>query len=117
MLKIGDKVKVTYTNGEQFLGYLRGETPKMWKIEFDGQPGESRIRKTMDIVLVDDPKTQELEVFEVPVMVAEYSKKQARSLNWKMTLIIGATLLLAAFAIGVGLDVIEIGQFGIKFVF
>ena len=117
MLKIGDKVKVSYTNGDQFLGYLKGETPKMWKIEYDGHSGVSRIRKTMDIVLVDDPETPELEVLEVPVAVADYSKKQSRGLKLRMGLLYGAVILIAAFAILVGLDLIEIGQNGIKFVF
>jgi len=117
MLKIGDKVKVTYTNGDQFLGYLRGETPKMWKIEYDGHTGISRVLKTMDMVLVDDPETPELEVLEVPVHVNDYSKKQSRNLSWKLALLYGATILIAAFAILVGLDLLEVGATGIKFVF
>jgi len=117
MLKIGDKVKVTYTSGDQFIGYLRGETLKTWKIEYDGQHGETRIRKTMDIALIDDPETPELEVMEVPVAIADYSRKQARGLNWRMGLLYGVVILIAAFAILVGLDLLEVGATGIKFVF
>lgn len=117
MLKVGDKVKVTYTNGDQFLGYLTGETPKMWKINFDGTKGDSRILKTMDIVLVDDPKTPELEVLKVPVSVKEWSKKQGRAMNWRIAVIVGVSILLAATAILVGLDILHIGSEGIYFSF
>lgn len=61
MLKVGDKVKVTYADGDQFVGRIVGETAKQWKVDFDGT-GEKRVNKSMDVELVDDPKTPEPEV-------------------------------------------------------
>jgi hypothetical protein len=121
MLKVGDKVKVTYTNGDQFLGRIVGETAKQWKIDFDGEE-ERRINKSMKVELVDDPKTPEKEVISVvPEEASEKPRKRKRSssntLSRKEWAIVGAALLLAAFAICVGLGYIEIGEAGIHFNF
>ncbi len=133
-MKIGDKVKVTYSNGDQYVGRLTGETAKMWQITSDGAAkGEQRIRmafkvadkyrenKTMQMELVDDPETLEKEVIsvvpDIDTTLKAYKKSQDRNINWKLCLIIAGTLLIAAFAICVGLDVISIGQGGIQFHF
>ncbi len=51
-MKIGNKVLVTYSNGDQCAGSIVGETAKSWKVEFDS--GDTRtIRKTMDIDILD----------------------------------------------------------------
>lgn len=47
----------------------------------------------------------------------DYVKSESRKTDIKIGFIIGATLLLAAFAIGVGLGFIEIGANGLNFVF
>ena len=46
-----------------------------------------------------------------------FKEKQSNYLNRATYVIVGFTLLLAAFAILVGLDLIEIGEKGIKFMF
>jgi hypothetical protein len=117
MLKIGDKVKVTYSDGSQFIGYITGETSKMWKINYDGAGNESRILKSMDIVLMDDPKTPNIEVAEISVKVKELIKKEERSVNWQMAAFIGVSILLAITAILVGLNFLQIGSEGINFTF
>lgn len=121
-MKLGDKVKVTYTNGDQFLGRIVGETAKQWKIDFDGE-GERRVNKSMQVELVDDPKTPEKEVISTVVeepcceKPAKKKKESSNTLSGKEWVIVGAALLLAAFAICVGLDLISIGESGIKFNF
>ena len=119
-MKIGDKVKVTYSDGDQFLGVIVGETAKQWKVDFDGT-GEKRVSKTMQIELVDNPKTPEKEVISRPAnvdkMLEDHKKKQARSINWRMSLIIGVTVLLVATAILVGLGYLNLGAEGIYFSF
>ena len=79
-MEFGDKVMVTYKNGDQFVGRIKDETEKMWVIEFDnndvrkiknnesvalGNSNLSLVRKTMKIEIVDDPKTPEVETPEV----------------------------------------------------
>ena len=59
-LHFGDKVLVTYKNGDQFVGRIKDSTDKTYTIEFDD--GDlRRIRKTMNIKLIDDPETPEIE--------------------------------------------------------
>jgi len=53
-MTIGDRVLVTYTNGEQLVGLIIGETEKMWNIDFDGEEKTRRVRKAMDIQLLED---------------------------------------------------------------
>jgi len=53
-MTIGDRVLVTYTNGEQLVGLIIGETEKMWNIDFDGEEKTRRVRKAMDIELLED---------------------------------------------------------------
>lgn len=112
-MEIGDKVKLTYANGDQYIGRIYGETEKMWKIDFDGTLGTKRVNKNSNVVLIDDPKTPEKEVISYPKgvdgMLKSYIKKQERNLNWKMALIVGVTLLLATTAVLVGLDIIQFG--------
>lgn len=121
MLKIGDKVKVTYSNGDQFTGYLIGETEKTWKINYDGPGGKQRIRKSMQIELVDDPKTLVKEVVSIPSNVKEslesYKRHQVRSMNWRLALIVGVAVVLASIAILVGLDYLHLGAEGVYFTF
>ena len=68
-MKIGDKILVTYSNGDQFAGRIFGETAKSWKVEFDN--GDQRtIRKTMTMEVLpenDVPETEE-KVEETPVV-------------------------------------------------
>ena len=59
-MKFGDKVMVTYKNGNQFIGRIKDETEKMWVIEFDDNDVR-RIKKTMPVEIVDDPETPEIE--------------------------------------------------------
>jgi len=62
-MKIGDKVLVTYSNGDQFVGRIFGETAKSWKVEFDD--GDQRtIRKTMDIEVLNEDADDETPVVE-----------------------------------------------------
>lgn len=80
-MKIGDKILVTYSNGNQFAGMIVGETAKSWKVEFDN--GDDRtIRKTMDIEVIDNPKTEvdeltDEQVDEVLEEIAESDKELA----------------------------------------
>ena len=46
-----------------------------------------------------------------------FKEKQNNYLNRATYVIVGVTLLIATFAILVGLDLIEVGEKGIKFVF
>ena len=50
-MKIGDNVKVTYTDGDENFGVIMGETAKQWKIMFDKQI-EKRVSKSMKVELV-----------------------------------------------------------------
>lgn len=70
-MKIGDKVLVTYTDGDQKAGRLVGETEKMWKIDFD-EEGEKRVSKKMTVAKIDDPETEKKEVITIdPEQVIE----------------------------------------------
>ena len=121
-MKIGDKVCLTYGNGTQFNGRIVGETAKQWKIDFDRE-GVKRVNKTMHVELIDDPLTPEKEV--ITTVVTEpccdhKPKKRERgsnSLSGKEWAIVAVAIVLAAFAIGVGLDLISIGEGGIQFHF
>ena len=64
-MTIGDRVLVTYTNGDQREGTLVGETEKQWKVDFDGE--EKRVSKKMQVELVE----VEEEVVEPEVEVVE----------------------------------------------
>jgi hypothetical protein len=62
-MKIGDRVIVSYADGDQFFGGIFGETAKCWKIEFDN--GDSKtVRKTTKIELVpsvdETPEAEEM---------------------------------------------------------
>ena len=60
-MKIGDKILVTYSDGDQFAGRIYGETAKSWKVEFDN--GDKRtIRKTMTIDVIPEDETVEEKV-------------------------------------------------------
>jgi hypothetical protein len=64
-MTIGDRVLVTYNNGEQREGTLVGETEKQWKVDFDGE--EKRVSKKMQVELVEDLTEEEVdEVIETP---------------------------------------------------
>lgn len=119
-MKRGDKIKVTYAKGDQFIGRITGETEKTWKVDFDGGKVK-RISKEMKIELIDDPKTPEKEVVSRPAnvdkMLKDYKRKEARKINRRMAIIIGITLLLAATAILIGLDKLHMGAEGIFFNF
>ena len=76
-MKIGDKILVTYSNGDQFAGRIVGETPKSWKVEYDDGTKKT-IRKTMDIEVIDDPVDfTEEEVDEVLEEIAESDENLA----------------------------------------
>lgn len=118
-MKTGDKVKVTYSDLSQKIGRIVGETTKMWKIDFDGDgEDEKRIMKTMDIELVDDPKTPEKEVVskvikdpdqEFPEFVKAWGRKQNRSIQIRVAVAILFALGIAAVAILNYLEIIHIG--------
>lgn len=61
-MKVGDKVKVIYSNNRQFVGRIVGETAKQWKIDFEST-GEKRVNKTMIIQLVDSTPVAKEEFF------------------------------------------------------
>jgi len=84
-MKFGDKVMVTYKNGDQFVGRIKDETEKMWVIEFDDNDVR-RIKKSMQIEIVDDPKT---EVDETP----EVETEKSNPWPWIITFLIVATIL------------------------
>jgi len=108
-MKIGDKILVTYSNGDQFAGRIYGETAKSWKVEFDD--GDQRtIRKTMTIEVVDDPtpveevvETPVEEVVEEPVVTEPRQPTQyTPSKKLKRTnLIILAVVVLIVVAVGI----------------
>jgi len=118
-MKIGDKILVTYSNGDQVAGRIYGETAKSWKVEFDVDGDQRTIRKTMDIEVIDDPETEveedekecgdeafwEAEV-KVPYEPTKYtpSKKLKRG---NVILLVGILLAMAAIGAvivyGVGL--------------
>ena len=68
-MTIGDRVLVTYTNGNQREGTLVGETEKQWKVDFDGE--EKRVSKKMQVEVVTLPGTEDVEVEEDVVEVDE----------------------------------------------
>jgi hypothetical protein len=62
-MKIGNRVLVTYANGSELAGFINGETPKSWKIEFDNGD-QKTVRKTSKIKILDKPEP----VVEKPVV-------------------------------------------------
>lgn len=92
-MNLGDKVMVTYKNGDQFVGRIKDETEKMWVIEFDDNDTR-RIKKTMQIELVDDPETPEKEVVTEPTEPKRKSKVWA----WIIAFLVVAT---AATVLGI----------------
>ena len=96
-MKIGDKVVVTYADGDQFVGRIVGETEKMWKMDFDGEDEIRKVRKSLDIQLVDDPETPEPEVApveEVEVPTDEEFEAPMEEPKKKWGLVIMASIIL-----------------------
>ena len=54
-MKVGDKILVTYSDGDQFVGRIYGETEKSWRVEFD-DGSKKTVRKTTDIQVINDPE-------------------------------------------------------------
>ena len=54
-MKVGDKILVTYSDGDQFAGRIYGETEKSWRVEFD-DGSKKTVRKTTDIQVIEDPE-------------------------------------------------------------
>lgn len=107
-MKAGDKVLVTYKDGDQFVGRITGETEKSWKIEFD-DGNKKTIRKTMDIEVIDDPETvvDETPVEEPAVEVPDYIPSHyapSKRLKRKNLLIF---LFIMAATVGIGLVIIK----------
>ena len=107
-MKIGDKVKVTYTNGDQCIGRIVKETEKTWLVDFDGAKTK-RVKKSANVVLVDDPKTPEKEVVSIPASVIKYSKKQSRGMKWRVGIWIIVALALATVAVLGFMGIIPLG--------
>lgn len=97
MLKVGDKVKVTYSDGDQFLGRIVGETAKQWKVDFDGT-GEKRVNKSTQVELVDDPKTETKEVIHYTRKEYKPSKRVRRN---NVLIFLGIMAVMAALGYAV----------------
>jgi len=110
-MKIGDKILVTYSNGDQVAGRIYGETTKSWKVEFDVDGDQRTIRKTMDIEVIDDPVTvedetsvkevvEEVKKDSVPYEPTKYtpSKKVKRG---NVIILVGILLVMAAIGVAV----------------
>ena len=114
-MKIGDKVLVTYSDGDQFVGRIYGETPKSWKIEFDD--GTTRtVSKTTTMEVIDDPEAvveepvEEVveEVVEETVPYEPTKYEPSKKLKRKNVLILigillGAAAVAAAILYGIGI--------------
>ena len=116
-MKIGDRVLVTYSNGDQLVGVIIGETEKMWTVDFDGDEKTRKVRKSMDITLVpeevvEDPVVEEPVVEEpvveepVPVVRERHTYKPSKKLRRRNALIfVGILVIMAAIATAVVLGV------------
>ena len=70
IMKVGDKVVVTYANGDSFVGNINGQTEKSWKILF-ANGDQKTIRKTTNINLFVDVVEETEEAVEEVVRTTE----------------------------------------------
>ncbi len=124
-MKIGDKILVTYLDGDQLAGRIIGETPKMWNVDFDGEEKTRRIKKSMDIQVIDDPETEEdeipvldltietktvkAEVYKIPIKEEKGFFKGSNSLTWKEWAWVIFALGAATVAVLNFLEIIHLG--------
>ena len=96
-MKIGDKILVTYSNGDQFAGRIYGETAKSWKVEFDDGGSIGKRYRRQDV------ETPVEEVVEEPVVTEPRQPTQyTPSKKLKRTnLIILAVVVLIVVAVGI----------------
>jgi len=110
-MKIGDKVLVTYSDGDQFAGRIYGETPKSWKIEFDD--GTTRtVRKTTTMEVIDDPEAvveepveevvEETDPYE-PTKYEPSKKLKRKNVLILLIILLGAAAVAAALLYGIGI--------------
>ena len=111
-MKIGDRVLVTYSNGDQLVGVIIGETEKMWTVDFDGDEKTRKVRKSMDITLVPEEVVEESVVEEpvveetVSVTRERHTYKPSKKLRRRNALIfVGILVIMAAIATAVVLGV------------
>jgi len=115
-MKIGDKILVTYSNGDQFAGRIYGETAKSWKVEFDS--GDKRtIRKTMaiDVIPEDETVEEKVPVEEVVEEVVEEAvpyeptkyvpskKLKRKNVVILIGILLGAATVAALLLYGIGI--------------
>ena len=88
-MKIGDKVKVVFEDGSQAIGYVIGETPTLWKIDFeDNRPmGVSKVNASFYVINED--------VNPNPSPNVRPTKKR----NWKLIGIIAAVIVVVIILI------------------
>lgn len=89
-MKIGDKVKVRFDDGNYAFGMIMGETVDGWKIDFLDGERPRLIKKSKPIELVKNPAKPKPE--PKPVLV----KKET---NWKVIGIVAAVVLIAVVAV------------------
>ena len=98
-MTIGDRVLVTYTNGDQREGTIVGETEKQWKVDFDGE--EKRVSKKMQVELVEVEEVVE-EVVEPEEEVVEPTEEEFAAPvgepKTKKGLVVLAVVVLVAIA-------------------
>ena len=142
-MKIGDQIVITYADGEKVVAYIVGETAKQWKIKIQrdiyNAPLDAktevevkRVNKSMDIEVITSVKIETPLYGSIPDVVDDNAdngggsgkkvtpvikKKKEKTYSTRMWILIGFTLILATFAILVGLHQIELGEAGIKFLF
>lgn len=113
-MEIGDRILVTYSNGDQLIGTIIGETEKMWTVDFDGDEKTRKVRKSMDIALVqEDERVDEEPVVEepvveepAPVVRERHVYKPSKKLRRRNALIfVGILVIMAAIATAVALSV------------
>ena len=111
-MTIGDRVLVTYTNGDTREGTLVGETEKQWKVDFDGD--EKRVSKKMQVEVVEDLADEEvdevLEELEENMVEEEVEEPTEEEFaepvgepKKKTGMVIAAVVILAAFLFYVGI--------------
>lgn len=112
-MTIGDRVLVTYTNGDQREGTLVGETEKQWKVDFDGE--EKRVSKKMKVELVEveevveevvEPEVEVVEDVEEPTE-EEFNAPMPES-KPKRGLVVAAVVVLGAIVVLLGLRLLGV---------
>ena len=145
-MKIGDKIAITYADGERVVAFIVGETAKQWKVELEtdvssgGEVTPKRVNKSMEISVIHEIKDIKSPAPDFAKKIKEsfddvvdeqepedngggsggktkpVIKKEKEKWSTKTWILIGFTLALATFAALVGMGYIELAA-GINFAF